>query len=213
YGYSAEYPAEKMYRESRINRIFDGTNEINRLLIPGQLLKRAAKGGLELFEAIRLVQEELSNPTTADDSEQNDAVLSHEARLAENAKKIALLILGTAAEKFGEQLSEQQEILMGAADIIMDAYQMESAYLRAQKSGGKGSSQYQILMAQVFCFDAISRIETRAKATLAAIASGEDLSRFYLALRRLTENNAPFDSFAARRRIADALIEANKYIF
>jgi len=213
YGYSADYPAEKFYRDSRINRIFEGTNEINRMLIPGQLLKRAAKGGLALFEAVSRLQDELTSLPPLDGSEETGVVLSHEARLAENAKKIALLILGTASQKFGERLSEQQEILMGAADVIMDAYQMESATLRAQKSAGKDNAEYQIMMAQIFCFDAMNRIETRAKATLAALASGDELSQFYLALRRLAKNNAPFDSFAVRRRIADALIEANKYIF
>lgn len=131
YGYSADYPAEKAYRDSRINRIFEGTNEINRLLIPGQLMKRAMKGRLGLLEAGKALQDEILNPQMSFDDD--DGLLAAETKLAKNAKKIALMVIGTAAQKYMMELQNQQEILLNAADIIMDAYQMETAILRAKK--------------------------------------------------------------------------------
>src|SRR4029078_3457084 len=131
YGYSADYPAEKAYRDSRINRIFEGTNEINRMLIPGQLMKRAMKGKLGLIPATKALQDEILNPQMSFDDE--TGLLAMETRLAANAKKVGLMVLGTAAQKYMTALQDQQEILLNAADIIMDAYQMETAILRAKK--------------------------------------------------------------------------------
>ena len=210
-GYSADYPAEKAYRDSRINRIFEGTNEINRMLIPGQLMKRAMKGKLGLLQAAKALQDEILNPQMSFDD--TEGVLATEIKLAQNAKKVALMILGTAAQKYMMELSNQQEVLMNAADIIIEAYQMETAILRAQKMAEKGDAENQIDMASVFCNDAIQRVEAKAKNTLAAITEGDETKMMLVALRRFTKNNSPVNTIAARQRIADTLIAANKYVF
>lgn len=211
-GYSADYPAEKAYRDARINRIFEGTNEINRLLIPGQLLKKALKGELGLLKAAKDLQDEILNPQMSF-GEEEATTLSAEMKLAGNAKKVALMVLGTAAQKYMQDLQNQQEILLNAADIIMNAYAMETAILRAQKLAGKGSAENQIDMASVFCNDAIQRVETAAKNTIAALAEGDEMKMLLVALKRFTKNNSPVNTIAARRRIADTLIKANKYVF
>ncbi len=210
-GYSADYPAEKAYRDSRINRIFEGTNEINRMLIPGQLMKRAMKGKLGLLQAAKALQDEILNPQMSFD--EDEGVLATEIKLAQNAKKVALMILGTAAQKYMAELSNHQEVLMNAADIIIEAYQMETAILRAQKMAQKGEAANQIDMASVFCNDAIQRVEAKAKNTLAAITEGDETKMMLVALKRFTKNNSPVNTIAARQRIADTLIAANKYVF
>jgi alkylation response protein AidB-like acyl-CoA dehydrogenase len=210
-GYSADYPAEKAYRDARINRIFEGTNEINRMLIPGQLMKRAMKGQLGIIQAAKALQDEIMNPQMSFD--EDDSVLAMETKLAQNAKKVALMILGTAAQKYMLELSNQQEILCNTADIIMDAYQMETAILRAKKLAEKGDASRQIDMAQVFCNDAIQRIESKAKNTIAGMLEGDDAKMLLVALKRFTKNNNPINTIAARQRIADTLIAANNYVF
>ncbi|MBC7901495.1 MAG: acyl-CoA dehydrogenase family protein [Saprospiraceae bacterium] len=214
YGYSADYPAEKAYRDSRINRIFEGTNEINRLLIPGQLMKRAMKGRLGLLQAGKALQDEILNPQMSFD--EDDGLLAAETKLAKNAKKIALMIVGTAAQKYMMKLADEQEILLNAADIIMHAYQMETAILRAkkiaEKNGEEAAARY-IDMAGVFCNDAIQRVEAAAKNTIAAMSEGDEMRTLLAALKRFTKNNTPINTVAARQRIADTLIQANKYTF
>jgi len=214
YGYSADYPAEQAYRDSRINRIFEGTNEINRMLIPGQLMKRALKGKLGLLQAAKALQDEILDPQISFD--EDTSLLAAEMKLAQNAKKIALMVLGTAAQKYMMALSEQQEVLLNCADIIMDAYQMETAILRAKKSAernGEESAGRYIDMASVFCNDAIQRVEAKAKNTIAAIAEGDDGRTLLVALKRFTKNNSPINTIEARRRIAEVMIESNTYVF
>jgi len=211
-GYSADYPAEKAYRDARINRIFEGTNEINRMLIPGQLMKRAMKGELGIIPAAKALQDEIMNPQMSFDDD--DSLLAMETKLAQNAKKVALMVLGTAAQKYMMTLSEQQEILSNCADIIMDAYQMETAILRAKKLAERGGdASRQTDMAQVFCNDAIQRIEAKAKNTIAGMLEGDEAKMLLVALKRFTKNNSPINTIAARQRIADKLIEANTYNF
>ena len=214
YGYSADYPAEKAYRDSRINRIFEGTNEINRMLIPGQLLKRAMKGKLGLLQAAKALQDEVLNPQMSFD--EDTSLLAQELKLARNAKKIALMVLGTAAQKYMMDLQNQQELLLNCADIIMDAYQMESAILRAlkfaQASGEDAAGRY-LDMTQVFCNDAIQRVEMKARNTVAAMTEGDETRVLLTALKRFTKNNFPINTIAARQRIADMLITANTYPF
>ena len=211
YGYSADYPAEKAYRDSRINRIFEGTNEINRMLIPGMLMKRAMKGQLGLIPAAKALQDEIMNPQISFD--EDESLLAQETKLARNAKKVALMILGTAAQKYMTQLQEQQEILLNCADIIMNAYAMETAVLRAKKIAERGNAENQIAMAQVFCNDAIQRIEMSARNTIAGMLEGDEAKMLLVALKRFTKNNSPINTIAARRKIADTLIQANNYVF
>ena len=214
YGYSADYPAEQAYRDARINRIFEGTNEINRMLVPGMLMKRAMSGKLALLPAAQKLMDEVLSPSMPS-MDEDEGVLANEMRLAQNAKKVALMILGTAAQKYMMALSEQQEILMGAADIITDAYAMESAILRAQKlhaAQGEDAAARYLDIVQVFCNDATERIEAHAKNTLAAMSEGDELRTLLAALRRFTKNT-PTNTVAARQRIADVMIKANKYTY
>ena len=214
YGYSADYPAERAYRDSRINRIFEGTNEINRMLIPGRLMKSALSGKLALLPAAQALMDEILTPQMAgfDDDE---GLLAAETKLAKNAKKVGLMTLGTAAQKYMMTLGDQQEILIGIADIIMDAYAMESAILRTQKlaaSQGEAAAARYIDMTRVFCNDAVERIEARAKNTLAGMSEGDELRTLLAALRRFTKLT-PVNTIVARQRIADVMIAANKYVY
>ena len=214
YGYSADYPAEKAYRDSRINRIFEGTNEINRMLIPGQLMKRAMKGRLGIITAAMALQDEILNPQMPFDGDLG--LLAAETKLAQNAKKIALMVLGTAARKYMKALAEQQEILINCADIIMGAYQMETVVLRAKKfadANGEDAADRYVDMAGVFCNDAIQRIDIKARNTIMAMAEGDEARTLLVALKRFTKNNSPINTVAARQRIAEALIAANTYSF
>ena len=214
YGYSAHYPAERAYRDSRINRIFEGTNEINRMLVPGRLMKSALSGKLALLPAAQALMDEILTPQMAG-FDDDDAVLAAEQKLAGNAKKVALMTLGTAAQKYMMKLGDQQEILMGIADIIIDTYAMECAILRTQKlvaSESEDSAARYIDMTRVFCNDAVERIEARAKNTLAAMAEGDELRTLLAALRRFTKLT-PMNTVVARQRIADVMIEANRWAY
>ncbi|HMV49973.1 MAG TPA: acyl-CoA dehydrogenase family protein [Blastocatellia bacterium] len=213
-GFTEDYPAEGVYRDCRVNRIYEGTNEINRLLIPGQLIKRAMKGGLPLFQAAMKLQEELlAGPSF--DMDEDDSPLANERKLAANAKKIALMLIGSAAQKFQAALTEQQMILSWAADVIIEAFQIDSAIGRTIKlidRDGADKHSYAIDATRLYTHDAILRIEVAAKNALAAIAEGDELRVMLVALRRLTKQD-PINTAAIRERLADKVVEAGGYIF
>lgn len=213
-GFTEDYPAEGVYRDCRVNRIYEGTNEINRLLIPGQLIKRAMKGGLPLFQAALKLQDELlAGPSF--DMDEDDSPLAKERKLAANAKKIALMLIGSAAQKFQAALTEQQMILSWAADVIIEAFQIDSAIGRTIKlidRGGADKHSFAIDATKLYTHDAINRIEVAAKNALAAIAEGDELRIMLTALRRLTKQE-PLNTAAIRERLADKVVEAGGYIF
>src|SRR5229473_636168 len=204
YGYHQDYAVERAYRDSRINRIFEGTNEINRLVITGMPLKRAARGQLPLLEAARAVLQETESPAAAGQS--GDAELS----LVHNAKKIALLTLGVAHEKYGAQLEQQQEIIMNLSDIIMEVFAMESALLRSRKLATAGSGVNAADACAVYLRDAIARIELSSRTVLSASVQGDQL-RQYLSRLRGYANHDPVNAIAIRRQIAGRLLASERY--
>jgi alkylation response protein AidB-like acyl-CoA dehydrogenase len=210
-GFVKDYPAERHYRDARVNRIFEGTNEINRLLVPGMLARRAVKGGLPLIPAARKLQDEILTPAMPEPP--GDARLDGERRAVSAMKKVALMILGTAMQTFGEKLTDQQEILSANADIIIDVYASESVLLRALAADGASTSAaLHADAASVFVNDAAGRVEIAARNALAAMAEGDALRTLLAALRRLLKT-VPVNTVALRRRIADAVVGGKGYPF
>ena len=199
YGYHQDYAVERAYRDSRINRIFEGTNEINRLLITGMLLKRAARGQLPLMSAVQAVLN--ATPDEIANSLSNDAELC----LVKNAKKIALLTIGIASQKFREELEKQQEILMHLSDIIIDVFAMESLLLRSRRLVGSNKGASAAEMTSVFLRDATNRVETSARNVLGACGQRN------IAILRLLADYAPIDSIQLRRNIAARLFTTGSY--
>ncbi len=211
-GYSAEYPVERYYRDARINRIFEGTNEINRLLITGMLMRRALSGHLLLLPAIQRTLQEVLAPSMPEI--EDESPLGRERHLVAQAKKIALLVAGAAAQKYREQLTEEQEIVGAISDMVIEIFLMESALLRALKLNarrGPEASTLQQDIARTYIQDAMGRIELLARQALSALAEGDELRLHLAALRRLSKFT-PMNTIAARRRIADALIQAGRYM-
>lgn len=211
YGFMQEYEVERMYRDSRINRIFEGTNEINRMIVPGTFMKKAMKGELPLLQKAQGLQEELM---TMMPEPVGDEPLEQEYYLLKNAKKIGLLVAGVAAQKYGEKLEQEQELLVNIADVAAEIYNMESAILRTQKSldnVGVEKSQQKLSLTQVYVQEAFNRIEAHAKETLIASDEGDSLRMMLGALRKLTRHD-PVNVIEKKRDIAAAIIEAEKYV-
>lgn len=210
-GYSSDYPVERAYRDARIARIYEGTNEINRLIIAGQVLRRAAKGENNLFGAAKQLQEDMLSPSMPEELPETTFAEEHAALT--NCKKAVVAVLGSAAMKYRDKASEQQEILGAASDMIMDVFAMESAILRTEKliaARSEASCANQIDATKVFASDAIGRIEAKAKTAFAAMSEGDELRMMMGVLRRYMKHT-PIDTIAARRRIADSMVEAGKY--
>jgi hypothetical protein len=175
-------------------------------------MKRAMKGRLDIIPAAMALQKEMLKPQVSFDEDTN--FLATETKFAANAKKIALMVLGTAAQKYSTALPDQQEILLNCADIIIYAYQMETAALRATKfadANGEKTALICIDIASVFCSDAMQRIDMKARNTIAALAEGDERRILLAALKRFTKNNLPVNTIAARQRVADVLIDGNTY--
>lgn len=211
YGFMQEYEVERMYRDSRINRIFEGTNEINRLIVPGTLLKKAMKGELPLLQKAQSLQEELVMMMP---EEVGTEPLEQEKYLVRNAKKMVLLGAGLAAQKYMEKLENEQEILANLADMTAEVYNMESAVLRTEKAiqtSGEEKNKQKLLYTQVYVQEAFNRIENDAKEILIAVEEGDTLRMMLSSLRKLTRHT-PTNVIAKKREIADQIIDAEKYI-
>jgi hypothetical protein len=212
-GFVADYPAERHYRDARVNRIFEGTNEINRLLIPGMLMKRAMKGDLPLIPAAMKLQEEIMSPSLAM-PESSDEVLADERRAVQAFKKVVLMVAGTAMQRYGTALEQEQEVLSYLADILIDTYAAESAVLRAIDASARsvGNAALQVDAARVYTDAAAGRVELNARAALAAMADGDVLRTQLAALRRLLKVT-PVNTVAMRRRLAEATVAKGEYLF
>ena len=210
YGFTEEYPVARPYRDSRINRIFEGTNEINRLLIPSMLIRRAMKGELPLMAAAQKLMDEVISFSAGEST--YEGLLADEMNLAANAKKIGLLVSGAAFQKYMDKLENEQEVIWHISDIVMEAYAMESVLLRVRKMHEKNGKDVGIYadIARAFVFDAIERVESHAKAALAIMAEGDMLRTYLTAVRRLLKYT-PINSAYIRRAIVDKLAEADKY--
>ncbi len=213
YGYIHDYAIERGYRDSRINRIWEGTNEINRLLIMGMLTKRAMKNRLPILGAAQKVASELL--TLRPKVEMDDGKLTLQAEMVEMSKKIGLLVAGAAVQKFMLKLEEEQEILASISDIVIEVFAMESALLRAMKTAekfGDEKSQIQKAMVKVYVNDAFGRVESFAKQAFAAIAEGDTLRTQLSALKKLSRFST-VNTIGLRREIADSVIKMGKYPF
>jgi alkylation response protein AidB-like acyl-CoA dehydrogenase len=212
YGFHEDYPVARAYRDSRVNRIFEGTNEINRMLIIQMLMKRALGGVLPLIPAaLKLGEEVLAGPSF---EEAPTGPFAEEEKSLEQAKKIFLLASGTAMQKFREQLAEQQEIVASLANIVMDVYAMESTLRRAQKASAARGAAASVMCdaARAFIYDAMDRVEKDARTALTAIAEGDTLITQLAVLRRFSKH-APLDTIAIRRRVAEAVLAQDRYPF
>jgi alkylation response protein AidB-like acyl-CoA dehydrogenase len=211
-GFVRDYPAEGHYRDSRVNRIFEGTNEINRLLIPGMLARRAVKGDLGIIAAAKALQDELLGPpsmTAADGS-----LLGEEQTAVKSFKKACLVVLGLAMQTYREKIADQQEVLMHLADMIIDTYSADSAVLRALSVSAKKlpKADLQVVAARVFVNDAAMRVEASARQALGAMTEGDMLRTSVSALKRLFKQ-MPINTAAMRRQLADEAVTRGAYIF
>ena len=212
YGYVEHYPAERYYRDARINRIFEGTNEINRLIITGWLMKRALKGQLPLLAAIKKLMDEVTQPPSFDSGSDTGKLLAREAEVLAAAKKLALFAAGVASQRFMAALEDQQEVMADLADMIAQVYALESALLRARKlaAAGKASAAVAAAMTGLLAEETMGLAEQAARRVLAACAEG-DLLRTQLAILRRLAKYTPADTVALSRAVARQAILLERY--
>jgi len=210
YGFVEEYPAERNYRDVRVNRIFEGTNEINRLVITGFLLKRAISGQLPLMAAIKKLMDQVLSGTPG---EVGEGPLVEERALVARAKQIALFAAGIATQKYMQAIQDEQEIMGAIANMVIETYATESAVLRAHKlirRNGEAASALAVAMTRVYMAAAMERIESAARMVIATCSEG-DLLRSQLAILRRLCKYDPFNVVSLRRTIAQKVIEIGKY--
>ena len=213
-GFVKDYSAERYYRDARVNRIFEGTNEINRLLIPGMLIRRALKGELPLIAAAKQLQDELLTTSAPSAQPDEERPLDEEIRVVSAFKKVALMVIGTAMQTYGQKLNDEQEVLGYAADILIETYAAESAVARARGAAATDRDRVDLHEAAARCFvnDAAQRVEQAARSALAAMAEGDTLRTLMAVLRRVLKHT-PVNTVELRRRLADATVEKGRYIF
>lgn len=213
-GYSADAPMDRAYRDARINRIFEGTNEINRMLTVDMLLKRAMKGEIDLMSSAMAVSKEIMSIPDFSTTE-DEIPFAAEKKVIKNLKKAALMVAGAAVQKFMMKLSEEQEILMNVADMAIEIYAAESAILRTEKLIGiKGETACVLQKDLAMCYlhEAVEKVNSAGKSAVMAFAEGDELRVMLMGLKRFTKIE-PFNTKNARRRVADAMIAENKYVF
>ncbi len=213
YGFSADFPMDRAYRDSRINRIFEGTNEINRLLIIDMFFKKAMKGEIDLMGPAMAVQKDLMGIPDFDTSE--PTLFSEEEKAIKNLKKAVLMVAGAAAQKFQQKLSHEQEIIMNASDMIIQLYQAESTLLRTQKlveKNGEAETEAHIAMTKVYIYDVMDKINKYGKDAINSFTQGDEQRMMLLGLKRFTKITS-FNTKSARRLIANKMITANKFVY
>ncbi|RDC66332.1 acyl-CoA dehydrogenase family protein [Adhaeribacter pallidiroseus] len=213
YGYSADYPMDRAYRDARINRIFEGTNEINRMLTVDMLLKKALKGELDLMSPAKAIQDELMS--IPDFGDEEEGLFVAEKKIIRNMKKAILLVAGTAVQKFMMTLEKEQEVLMNIADMAIKTYTAESTLLRVEKLinlKGEEAAARQKDMALVYLYDALDGIYLAGKEAVASMAEGDEYKLLFIGIKRFTKAE-PFNTKEARRRIAAEMIQKNQFVY
>lgn len=214
-GFSADAPMESAWRDARISRIYEGTNEINRMLTIGMLMKKAMRGHVDILQPAMKVAEELTSIPSFDTPDYS-AYLSQEKEILKNLKKVFLMVAGAGVQKYGEKLESHQQLLLAVSDILIEIYMAESAILRTEKNAerfGEDSQKVQLAMTQLYLYKAVDKITQKAKETIVSSAEGDELRMMLMGLRRFTKYQDYPQVTALRHQIADKVIETGGYHF